>query len=234
MKAVEMKEKLLLLHGALGIKNQFNELKSILHQDFIVYDMNFEGHGGLVSVNEFSIELFTQNVLDYLKEKDLNKIHVFGYSMGGYVALNLAINYPGVITKIVTLGTKFDWTPEGAEKEVKMLNPDVIELKVPKFAIQLATNHSADNWKKVMKNTADMMYGLGNGKKIANEKFKQIHHNVLICIGGNDTMVSVEESEEVVEVLQNGKLKVIEGFQHPIDKVDKQALASIIHNFIKG
>jgi len=229
-----MKEELLLLHGALGSKCHFNELKSILQQDFIVYDMNFEGHGGLPIQNEFSIELFAQNVLDYLKENNIDKVNVFGYSMGGYVALNLAVNNPDVIAKIITLGTKFDWSPEGAEKEVKMLNPEIIEIKITKFANQLAEIHGANTWKEVMRNTAEMMYGLGNGKKITNKKIKQIHHNVLICVGENDTMVSVEESEKVEKVLQNGVLQVIEGFQHPIDKVDKQTLASIIHNYIKG
>jgi len=229
-----MKEKLLLLHGALGSKNQFDELKSILQQNFIVYDMNFEGHGGLPIQNEFSIELFTQNVLDYLKENNIDKINVFGYSMGGYVALNLAVNNPDVIAKIITLGTKFNWTTEGAEKEVKMLNPEVIEMKVPKFASQLTEIHGADSWKKVMRNTAKMMYGLGNGRKITNEELKQIRHNVLISVGGNDTMVSIEESEEVVKELQNGVLEVVSQFQHPLERVAKQKLASIIQNFIKG
>jgi len=229
-----MKEELLLLHGALGDKCHFNELKSILQQDFIVYDMNFEGHGGLPSVNKFSIELFTQNVLDYIKENNLDKINVFGYSMGGYVALNLVINYPDIIFKIVTLGTKFDWNPEGAEKEVKMLNPEIIEIKIPKFANQLAEIHGADSWKEVMRNTAEMMYGLGNGKKITNEELKKVHHNVLISVGGNDTMVSIEESEGVAKALQNGMLEVVDGFRHPIEGVNKQKLALIIRDFIKG
>lgn len=48
-------KKLLLLHGALGSKNQFKSLKEILKSDFDVYDFNFEGHGGLVSDADFSI-----------------------------------------------------------------------------------------------------------------------------------------------------------------------------------
>ena len=47
-----------------------------------------------------------------------------GHSMGGYVALKLALKRPELVDRIITLGTKFNWTPEVAAKEVKMLNPD--------------------------------------------------------------------------------------------------------------
>jgi len=229
-----MKSRLLLLHGALGSKNQFDELKEILQQNFEVFAMNFEGHGGLPVENKFSIDLFSNNVLAFLKENNLEKIDVFGYSMGGYVAMNLAVNYPILISKIITLGTKFNWTSEGVEKEVQLLNPGIIEVKVPKFAHQLAEIHSDDNWKIVMQRTADMMYGLGNGKKIQLHQLEKVKQDVLITVGGKDVMVTIEESESVAEVLVNGELLVIDEFQHPIEKVDKQKLASIIYNFING
>jgi len=229
-----MKSRLLLLHGALGSKNQFDELKEILQQNFEVFAMNFEGHGGLPVENKFSIDLFSNNVLAFLKENNLEKIHVFGYSMGGYVAMNLAVNHPILISKIITLGTKFNWTSEGVEKEVQLLNPGIIEVKVPKFAHQLAEIHSDDNWKIVMQRTADMMYGLGNGKKIQLHQLEKVKQDVLITVGGKDVMVTIKESESVAEVLVNGELLVIDEFQHPIEKVDKQKLASIIYNFING
>jgi len=229
-----MKSRLLLLHGALGSKNQFDELKEILQQNFEVFAMNFEGHGGLPVENKFSIDLFSNNVLAFLKENNLEKIDVFGYSMGGYVAMNLAVNHPTLISKIITLGTKFNWTSEGVEKEVQLLNPGIIEVKVPKFAHQLAEIHSDDNWKIVMQRTADMMYGLGNGKKIQLHQLEKVKQDVLITVGGKDVMVTIEESESVAEVLVNGELLVIDEFQHPIEKVDKQKLASIIYNFING
>jgi len=80
------------------------------------------------------MSLFLNNVLTFLKENNLIKIHVFRYSTGGYVVLNLAMKYPRFISKLVTLGTKFNWTLERAKKEVKLLNLDVVELKVPKFS----------------------------------------------------------------------------------------------------
>ena len=54
--------------------------------------------------------------------------------MGGYVALQLANKHPKYVQKIITLGTKFAWDKETAAKEVKMLNPEKIEEKIPAFA----------------------------------------------------------------------------------------------------
>ncbi|NRA47992.1 MAG: alpha/beta hydrolase, partial [Phaeodactylibacter sp.] len=122
---------LLLLHGALGSKAQFSALKAKLNIDFEVFDFDFQGHGGRTVESPFTMDLFTDNVLSFLDDNDLGKVHIFGYSMGGYVTLNTALKLPGRISKITTLGTKFDWSLESAEKEIKMLNPEKVEEKVP-------------------------------------------------------------------------------------------------------
>ncbi len=54
--------------------------------------------------------------------------------MCDYVALYLAATTSDLLGKIANLGTKFDWNPETALKESKMLNVEQIEIKVPKFA----------------------------------------------------------------------------------------------------
>lgn len=224
--------KILLLHGALGNKNQLELLKKYLQSSFEVYDLNFEGHSGISTDNEFSMEVFVQNVYDFLKEKSIKKVHVFGYSMGGYVALCTAVKYPQLLDKIVTLGTKFDWSAETAKKEVRMLNPEKITEKVPAYAKKLMTMHGNTNWKTVLHKTANMMLGLANGKKIEVDQLKKITNPVLINIGSRDHMVSIEESTQVCEMLPNGSLNIVKDFEHPIEKNDTQQLATIVQNFI--
>jgi len=223
-----MKSKLLLLHGALGSVKQFEALIPLLNSDFEIITLNFEGHDGLISNNDFSIQLFTQNVIGLLDTKGINSVNIFGYSMGGYVALNSALEYPNRINKIVTLGTKFEWSPESALKEIKMLNPEKIEEKIPQFAEKLKKEHSSENWKEVVNKTSQLMKGLSEGKAITNDDFKKINHEVTIGIGKLDTMVSIKESEMVCNFLPNGKIAILEGVPHPIDKIDAQQLAKFI------
>jgi len=224
-----MKEKLLLLHGALGSKNQFNSLKEKLEELFDLYTLNFEGHGGSKSLNEFStIGLFTENVINYLQKKSINEVSIFGYSMGGYVALNTSLKIPEKINKIITLGTKFKWDMESAEREVKMLDPIKIEEKFPYFAEKLKKEHYPLDWKVVMENTAKMMIRMAKGDKLKDSDFKRIAQSVVIGIGDLDNMVSYEESEYVSMLLPNSKLVKLEGVKHPIDKIGVDELINYI------
>lgn len=228
-----MNKNLLLLHGALGTKDQFRSLKDKLSNEFEVHDFDFEGHGESKSTKDFTMNLFTENVVNYLSKNNIKKTHIFGYSMGGYVGLNVAKYFPDVVEKIITLGTKFDWTKESAEHEMKMLDPKKIEEKVPAFANKLASIHSNNNWKTVVTRTAKMMYGLGTGEKISKKELEEIKHEVLIGIGSKDRMVSIEESKESARILPNGRLEIIENFQHSIDKINEEELMSIIVDSLK-
>lgn len=234
VKMMQKRNTLLLLHGALGSQKQLNEIQTLLTKDFDVRTLNFTGHGGKAFGDApFSIDLFTEDVLAYMEENNLEQVDIFGYSMGGYVALNLARLHPNKVGKIVTLATKFAWSPSTASKEVKMLNPVTIEAKVPAFAKALAARHQPEDWKVHLEKTATMMLELGNGKALLKQDFSKIQHKVLVGIGAKDKMVSVEESQEIAEVLTNGTLLVFENFPHPIEKVDRTILTQEIVKFLK-
>ncbi|SRX76120.1 alpha/beta fold hydrolase [Aequorivita antarctica] len=227
-----MKNPILLLHGALGSKEQLVPLQERLSSEREVIIMNFEGHGKSKSETNFSIELFTQNVVDFLKEKKISKVDIFGYSMGGYVALNLTLKHPNLVEKIMTLGTKFDWTPTFAEKEVKMLNPDTIQMKVPVFAERLKQLHGTENWKNVVLKTAQMMRDLGENPIFKEEDFQKINTPTLICLGELDTMSTQVESKNVSNWLQNGQFLEIKNLKHPIEIAPVDNIVSIIYNFL--
>jgi pimeloyl-ACP methyl ester carboxylesterase len=229
---MEMKQNLILLHGALGSRDQFHELKELLSEQFDVYDLNFSGHGGSAVAGTFSIDLFVKDTLDFLDSLHLASAHFFGYSMGGYVALKLARDYPERVQKIITLGTKFKWDPESAAKDVRMMNPEVIEQKVPAYAATLAARHHPSDWKTIMTRTGEMMTGLGAGNAMTTTDFAVIANPVLVCIGTEDHMVSIAESEDTARQLRNGSLKIIEGFRHPVEGVDKNKLAAICKEFL--
>jgi pimeloyl-ACP methyl ester carboxylesterase len=221
-------EHLLLLHGALGAKQQLEPLKTALQDRFVVHTLNFEGHGGRPASQPYSIGLFVQNVLDYLSENGISNCVVFGYSMGGYVALKLASLFPGKIRAIVTLGTKFAWSPEIALKETAMLNPQKIEEKVPKFAAALEQLHTPLDWKKVMNDTAEMMRGLGDDPALTPEDFEKVRIPVTLLLGSEDTMVTPEETLDAQARLDNALFMRVDGWQHPIDRVDTAHLADLI------
>ncbi|NOS85094.1 MAG: alpha/beta fold hydrolase [Ignavibacteria bacterium] len=225
--------KLLMLHGAIGAKDQLAGLKELLSTGLEVHTLNFSGHGGSdIPEEPFTMDLFAGDIITYLDKNEISEINIFGYSMGGYAALYAALNNPGRISKIFTLATKFEWTVEIAEREVKMLDARKMKAKVPKFAAELAKRHGESNWETVLEKTIEMMRGLGNNNILNSEKLEQINNEVLVGIGDSDKMVSLEETIAAFRTLPNANLLVIPATPHPIELVESTRLAAEIKKFL--
>ena len=228
------KETLLLLHGALGSKEQFALLTPLLEGCFDVHTIDFEGHGDRSTARSFSIDVFVENTLSYLKQHNISTCILLGYSMGGYVGLRLAQQYPSVFRRIFTLGTKFDWSPETAAREVKQLNPQLIKEKVPKFAALLAERHPAIGWEKMLEETAGLMQALGAKPLLNEETLAAINCPVHCLLGAKDKMVSIAETKQVVDWLPSADFQLLENTGHPIEKVDAAKLVALVLEKIVG
>ena len=223
---------ILLLHGAIGAKDQLDALKEKLKENYNVYSFNFSAHGKEGFSKSFNIEQFAEDTLSYLSSNNLEQVDIFGYSMGGYVALYLAKHYPNKVNQIITLGTKFKWTPEIAKKEVKMLNAAIIEAKIPQFAQALSERHGSKNWKTLLSKTAEMMLAMGEGSPLSLSDYQNISHNCKIMLADNDEMVTKEETLEIADALLNSRLTTIKNSKHPIEKVDMDLLVKEIVGMI--
>lgn len=221
---------LILLHGALGSEKQFGKLKRLLSDQFRVYSLDFEGHGERNSTAPFSMDLFSDNLDQFIHEKQIQGSLVFGYSMGGYVALHLARKKPELLGDIMTLGSKLKWSPEIAKSEVKMLNPEIIQEKVKGFASYLGSLHN--DWVDNMNRTTEMMIELGNGKSLGLDQFAEITNTVYMGVGDADQMVSKAETQEVATVIPNATFYEMEQTEHPLPKVDMNRLADRIAQFL--
>jgi len=224
-------QKLLLLHGALGSQDHFNNLKIELAQDFEMYSFNFKGHGASeIPDSDFTIAGFAEEVIAFLDQNNIEKISIFGYSMGGYVGLYLAKNFPEKVEKLFTLATKWDWTKENAIRESKMLNSTLIKEKVPKYANSLATLHG-DNWETLMQKTAEMMLNLGANPTLNKDNLTEIETPTIVAVGDKDIMVSIEETVMVYRSLPNAQLLVMPNTAHPIERINTALLAYQIRNY---
>lgn len=225
-------EKLIVLHGALGSQTQLEPLKNLLSNDFEVISFNFSGHGGLPFENNFSIEQFAQELNQFYLNHNLTNASIFGYSMGGYVALYFAQLFPEKVSKIITLATKFYWTEAIAEKEISMLNPEIISAKIPQFAKQLELRHHPNDWKIVLNKTAKMMQEMGCENPLQSAEYMTINTPTLCIIGDKDSMVTIEETVDVYRTLPNGSLYIMPNTKHPIEQVDVTQLSDHIVKFL--
>ncbi len=224
---------LLLLHGAIGSAAQMQPLADLLPAKYRAQTINFFGHGGLpLAAAPFSIELFAQDILSLMQQKNWERISIFGYSMGGYVAMYLARHYPDKIDRVMTLATKYNWNEEIAANEVKMLNPEKIEQKLPEFASRLKKLHSPNNWHDVLKRTSDMMLALGAHPPLTADDYPLIASPSLLLLGDSDKMVTLEETAAVCNALPDARQAILKDTPHPIEQVRTGMLRNQIRDFL--
>jgi pimeloyl-ACP methyl ester carboxylesterase len=219
---------IILLHGAIGSGDQLEPLKKELTAlGYTTYSFNFSGHGQTAFNNDFGIKQFSTELEQFIDKQQLKRPDIFGYSMGGYVALYLASQKKDLLGNIITLGTKFDWDPGIAQKEIKMLDPDVIREKVPKFAAALQVRHGKD-WEELLRRTQEMMIELGNNNLLNTTTFSQIDNCVLIGLADGDTMVTKEETDHAASQIKNARRYTLQNTKHPIETVN---VTGLIKNF---
>lgn len=229
-----MEYPLVLLHGALGSKDQFNKILPNLEQHFDVYRLDFEGHGESGPTDSpFRINYFAENVLGFLDVHEIEKANFFGYSMGGYVALSLAKKNPDRVHKIASLGTILRWDQEIADREGGYLNPQKMKVKVPHFVDQLNERHSS-GWERVVNRTREMLQHLGHNPGIKDQDWNKIDQPVRLHAGDRDTTINLEETIEIYKKMNDAELCILPNTGHPIAEVNISVLvASLIEFYSK-
>jgi pimeloyl-ACP methyl ester carboxylesterase len=122
---------LLLLHGGLfDIDQQFGELLPGLAADRQVIATDFQGHGRTNDIDRpLRTEHLASDVVGLLERLGAGRVDLFGFSVGGAVALHLAIKHPELVRKAVVSSVSF--RPEGQREE----NSDALgEMKVEMIA----------------------------------------------------------------------------------------------------
>lgn len=223
---------LLLLHGALGSGAQFDALRALPDPKFTFYGPDLGGHGlSSTDPDHFSINQFAAEVLAYMDEAGLEQADIFGYSMGGYIGLYLAKNYPGRVGKLATLATKLSWDEEIAAREAAMLDPEKIAIKVPQLADALTARHQGKDWKSIVGKTAAMLQEMGRNPPLNEQDFATINTPLLLMLGDRDKMVSIEETLTVYKQVPGAQLSILPGAPHPYEQVDPAQLMEQLNRF---
>lgn len=94
---------LILLHGGLGSGEMFGPIISTLadHHQVIVPDL--QGHGRTADIDRpLDVRLMADDIAALIDHLGLDRPDVVGYSLGGGVALQTAIKYPGKVGRLVS------------------------------------------------------------------------------------------------------------------------------------
>ena len=224
---------LILLHGALGSAEELSLLEKHLGAaNLSIHRFNFKGHGNKGLSGAFGIDAFSEELRHFIQIEKIHKPFVFGYSMGGYVALKTALNNKDLFSGIVTLGTKFNWTEDFTIKETSKLKPEFLLEKAPDFVDALIKKHH-QNWKSLLSHTEDMMFGLQKTHLVFLDSLTAIGIPVWIGRGDKDRMVSMEESLLVQQKIKGSGYFVLPETLPPFETLNHELLAAVLTSFMR-
>ena len=115
---------LVLLHGAYMTIDAMGEVVPALAETRQVVAVELQGHGRTADIDRpLSYELMADDIAVLLRHLVIEKADVFGYSMGGGVALQVAIRHPEVVRKLVVASASY--TSEGMHPELLEMIPTI-------------------------------------------------------------------------------------------------------------
>lgn len=85
---------LIIMHGVFGMGDNWKTLARHWAEHFQVHVLDMRNHGRSPHDDEFSYEVMSDDLLEYLSDHDLPAAHILGHSMGGKVGMLFACLHP--------------------------------------------------------------------------------------------------------------------------------------------
>ena len=91
----------ILLHGLFGQGSNLRGMARALESNFTVHCLDLPDHGRSPWLRHASLSSYAEHVEDWMATHDIDAAHVLGHSLGGKVAMELALSRPGRVKKLV-------------------------------------------------------------------------------------------------------------------------------------
>jgi len=91
----------ILLHGLFGSSDNWHYIALRLAENFHVFAVDQRNHGQSPHSDEMNYPLMAADVNKFMSSRGLEKAIVIGHSMGGKTAMQLALQFPGKVEKLI-------------------------------------------------------------------------------------------------------------------------------------
>lgn len=127
------KEMLVLLHGFMENLSIWNDMETHLSENFSLLKIDLPGHGKSEIIAEVqTMEMMAEEVKKVLDHQNLQKVHLLGHSMGGYISLGFAEKYPEYL-KSLTLFFSSYLADDEEKKEQRIKSYRIIKDAFPHY-----------------------------------------------------------------------------------------------------
>jgi len=233
---------IVLLHGAyMTINSNWSELIPILSKTRKVIALELDGHGHTpLSQRPLSYQTLASDVAAVLKDLKIESADILGFSYGGTVAYQFAIQQPAMTKKLIIISSTYK--SEGwlgiMYTMLTGLKPDAFDnTPIKSEYIKIAPDTS--NWHKFI---ATMLKFSAEKFNLGDDKIKNIKAPVLLIMGDNDGTNKTVLAETYsllggnvfadVAGMPKSQLAILPGKGHVSVMMDTQAIVAIVGSFL--
>ncbi|WP_084696289.1 methylmalonyl-CoA epimerase [Salisaeta longa] len=221
---------LLLLHGAAGSVE--TELAGLIHRleaHFRVVAVDFSGHGqSPFAKAPFGPDLFVANARAALDAFDIDTAHVFGFSMGGYMALEYAFRHPKRVRRLAMHGTTVSWDAALVRGMQRRLRPDAVPSPV---AASLDTAHT--DWRRLFQTMHDWVPALPEASDTMQAHAQALRVPALVSGNDRDDLFPLRDVLALHDAVPDSRLAVVPSARHGLQNGPTKLLADVLVDFFQ-
>ncbi len=214
---------LVLVHGLGARSEEWSAMiPALAAKGFHVYVPDLLGYGLSARPDvDYSIPLEEQVVLEYLDAMHLAKVDVGGWSMGGWIAMKLALDHPERVDRLVVYDTAGLYFP--TDFDVNLFSPsddaglnrlmDRLEprpVRLPEFVARDVLRKLQRNRWIVERNMVSMM----SGRDLLDFRLGGLREPMLIVWGTEDHLTPLVMGETLHRLVPQSILKTVPGCGH--------------------
>ena len=232
---------LLFLHGNTASSKMFVEISKKYTSDFRVIFIDFLGHGKSERLYEFPEDLWffeAQQVIAFLRFKQYENVNIIGTSGGAIVALNVALEAPELVGKVIADSFEGEKTDK---KFIDYLLTDRKKAMKNESARGFYAYMHGDDCEQIVEN--DTLAIIKHSKEIGNFfhiPLSELRAAVLLTGSKKDSfMNSVSDNYyetiygQMLKQMQNGRMYLFESGDHPAMLTNPDAFYRLSIDFFK-
>jgi pimeloyl-ACP methyl ester carboxylesterase len=206
-------EPVILVHGGLGSGRVFaKQIPALVNAGYQLIVIDSRGHGhSSHGPDPLSYELMASDVLGVMDHLGIAKADLVGWSDGAIIGLELAINHPERLHKVVAYGANF--TPEGVIDATPV--PAVEAALAPFFAATFADYQQTAPNPEGFDALAEELFALYKvAPNFTDEQLQSITTPILILDGAEEEFVKPEHTLQLAELIPSADLIIMPGVGH--------------------
>jgi len=223
---------ILFLHSALSTHKEFNKLSSFYqNRKQILLDFPSQGQSDTIHKNLTST-ILAENVRSLLEHLNIYSVDIIGYSLGGYVALELSRIAPSMVHSIVSHAMKFYWTDGAISESLVQLDIQKLKARSQRGFEILSEMHSTNGLEMAIDTMRSVIQHFEE-EQLREADILKILSPLLLSVGDRDELVSLQEITKLYQSQASKKtfLAIHPNSPHSISKLDIGSFTFAVRRF---